>query len=58
MIMRWLFRLAFPALGLLLVLIFFGPVPDRTKVTAEPDLSDFFIAQRRGRHGNAVSLLQ
>ncbi|WP_404367571.1 DUF4124 domain-containing protein [Marinobacter sp.] len=24
MIMRWLFRLAFPALGLLLVLIFFG----------------------------------
>lgn len=40
MIMRWLIRLAFPALGLLLVLIAFGiHDPDTDSITSDADLS-------------------
>ncbi|MGM0767870.1 MAG: DUF4124 domain-containing protein [Pseudomonadota bacterium] len=40
MIMKWLIRLAFPALGVLLMLIFFGidePEPEVTESTPEED---------------------
>jgi len=40
MLMKWLIRLAFPALGVLLMLIFFG-IDDPADTTPKPPSEDF-----------------
>ncbi|WP_322873898.1 MULTISPECIES: DUF4124 domain-containing protein [Marinobacter] len=45
MMRRWAFRLAFPALGLLIVLMFFGikePAPQTASTTEEPETAPSF----------------